>query len=289
MTTLSSKTVLLTGSNGFIGGHIKELLLAEGAKVKEFDLNNGLDLCSKRDIQNVFNPLTKIEAVCHQAGSISVSESMNNPDTYIKNNFDCTLNLLEAARKCNVKNVVIASSSSVYGLLSPYAYSKYYVEQLAEMYNKIYGMNIICLRYFNVYGPKQKVETGAIIPNLITKIMKNQSPTVYGDGTQTRDFVYVKDVAKANLLALTTPIKESKCVLDVASGESVSILTLIDIINKQLNKNIKPEFQEVKKGDILHSKVHSLEATMNYLNWKPEFNIENGLKGAINYYLANTL
>ena len=304
------KTVLVTGGAGFIGSHIVKRLLKKGYKVKVVDnlatgkLKNISDVLNRikfvkgdlSDLKTAEKAIKGIDFICHQAAIPSVARSVENPYLTHKANVDATLSLLLAAKENKrIKKFVYASSSSIYGdspklpkkedfspnPISPYALAKYTSEKYCELFNKLYGLPSICLRYFNVFGPHQdpKSEYSAAIPKFILAIMKNQRPIVYGNGEQTRDFTDVENIVNANLLALKS---RATGIFNIACGKRISLNEIIALLNKILNKNIKPIYQSARKGDIKHS-LADISKARKILKYQPKIGLEEGLKKTIEF------
>ena len=291
---LKDKTILVTGAGGFIGSHIVEALLKIGAKVigldckpysetsiphhvrvdSNFEYVCG-DITDIGDVTSVFAGWP-IDMVCHQAAEVSVPMSLVRPDEYIRMNVSGTNNIFDTARRCGVEKIVYASSCAVYDNASPYAYTKAINEMQAAMYRKLYKMNIIGLRYFNVYGPRQKFDSeGAVVPALI-KAIRGGQPIIHGDGNQSRDFVFVRDVADANVAALAYEgglITE----FEVGQGESTSINELYDYLCVALAGGPKPIYTPARPGDVRESKALTAGMTRGLLNWNPQMTMTKGL------------
>jgi UDP-N-acetylglucosamine/UDP-N-acetylgalactosamine 4-epimerase len=255
------------------------------------------------DIQNidVCRNITKnIDAICHQAATGSVPRSINDPLFYHKNNVDGFFNLLIAAKENGCRRFVYASSSSVYGdnenlpkieqntgdVLSPYAATKKINEIYANVFNKCYGMEIIGLRYFNVFGERQNPngEYAAVIPKFIDSVKNRESPTIFGDGSFSRDFTYVKNVVRANYLALTTT--NSECfgeIFNIGAGGRITINEIFFKICEVMGANIAPNYQPNRKGDIPHSNA-SIEKAERMLGYVPKIEFEEGLKRTIAWF-----
>jgi UDP-glucose 4-epimerase len=299
---------LVTGGAGFIGSHIAAALAARGDDVRVFDnfstgKHSNLAQVPQaeivegdlRDRAAVARAVNGMNYVLHHAAMVSVPHSMSDPVSTDAVNVTGTLHVLEAARQAGVQRVVLASSCAVYGdndelplkeisqtrPLSPYAASKLTGEILCQTYYRAYGLPTVCLRYFNIYGPRQDPngEYAAVIPKFAQRLKTGQSPTVFGDGTQTRDFVHVSDVVRANLLACERDGAIGQ-VLNVASGRGTSLLDLISTLNDLLGASIGPEFAPARSGDIRHSRGDgALIATT--LGFRPEMNLVDGLKTII--------
>jgi len=300
---------LVTGGAGFIGSHIVEELLKRNYKVrvldnfstgkrenlKEFEKDIELIEGDIRSYHIVEKAVKGVDIILHQAALPSVPRSIKDPITTNEVNVGGTLNILEAAKENHVKRIVFASSSSVYGdtptlpkredmvpnPLSPYAVSKLAGEKYCQVYSKVYGIETVILRYFNVFGPRQDPNSqySAVIPKFIKAMKENKRPIIYGDGTQSRDFTYVANVVEANILAAISEV-DSGIVMNCACGGQITLNELVVEINKLLNKNIEPIYDKPRAGDIKHSYA-DLELIINRLNFKPKFSFEDGLKFTI--------
>lgn len=275
-------TYLVTGGAGFIGSNIVEELIKRDECVKVLDnLSTGkreniepfMDKIEfiEGDIRNldiVRKAMAGVDFVLHQAALPSVPRSINDPIATNEVNVNGTLNLLVAAKDAGVKRVIYASSSSIYGSsetllkredmpptpLSPYAASKLAGENYCRIFYQIYGLETVCFRYFNVFGPRQDPDSqySGVIPKFIAAIKQGKTPTIYGDGTQSRDFTYVANVVEANLLACKADDAVGE-VFSIACGERQSLIDLVDNLNRILGKDAKPVFAESRKGDVKHS------------------------------------
>lgn len=305
--------ILVTGGAGFIGSHIVDKLLEKNYQVKILDdfstgamknieqhiANSNLEIQTGyvTKIEDVDQACSDVSIICHQAGYVSVPGSIDNPVKNNDTNVTGFLNILECARKYNIKRIVYASSASVYGnnpslpktenekcvQLSPYAVSKYISELYAKIFYDLYGIEYIGLRYFNVYGDRQNPNGAyaSVIPKLIDKIKKGESPIINGDGSFSRDFVNVSDVADANLLAMFTDNKE--CfgeVFNIGTGSSMTILEMFNKINLFFGNNILPIFGPERIGDISHS-YSSIEKAKKMLCYFPKITFEEGIKKTI--------
>ncbi len=289
---------LVTGGAGFIGSNIVKELLRRKEQVRvldnfatgkrqnlfEFKNNPNFELIEGdlRSFHIVRNAVKGMDFILHQGALPSVPRSINDPITTNDVNILGTLNILEAAKEFGVKRVVYASSSSVYGNsatlpkvedmplqpLSPYALSKYTGERYCQIYYKIYGLETVVLRYFNVFGPNQDPtsEYSAVIPKFIKLMKENKQPIIYGDGTQSRDFTYVANVAEANLLACNADNAVGE-VFNIACGKRYTVLQLVETINKILGKNIEPVFEKERIGDVKHS-LAGIEKAKRMLNYQ---------------------
>lgn len=313
--------LLITGGCGFIGSNIAEYFLEnklfESITIID-NLSSGFivniqDLLEKytnlefieadlKDIDICRNITKNIDAICHQAATGSVPRSINDPFFYHKNNVNGFFNLLIAAKENGCRRFVYASSSSVYGdseslpkieqntgdVLSPYAATKKINEIYANVFNKCYGMEIIGLRYFNVFGERQNPngEYAAVIPKFINSVKNRESPTIFGDGSFSRDFTYVKNVVRANYLALTTT--NSECfgeIFNIGAGGRITINDIFFKICGIMGENIVPNYQPNRKGDIPHSNA-SIEKAERMLGYVPEIEFEEGLRKTIAWFSA---
>jgi len=281
---LDFSEILVTGGAGFIGSHIVDQLLNEGFKVRVLDnLSTGekknlAQHQNKKHFQFIegdtrnFDMVKKtvegVDAVIHEAALVSVTRSVETPLLSNEINVTGTLNLLKASVDAHIKRFVFASSCAVYGdtetlpnheklapkPLSPYAVDKLAAENYAKVFHEVYGLETVSLRYFNVYGPRQKPGPySGVISILINRLLENKSPTIYGGGEQTRDFVNVKDVVEANMLALSKREAVGE-VFNISTGEAITINKLTETIQKIMDKtSLKPVHAEPRLGDIRHS------------------------------------
>jgi len=307
---------LVTGGAGFIGSHLVEKLLDLGYKVVVLDnLYSGnmdnLSFLRKKHIDNFtfirgdirnysdcIKACSEVDIVFHQAALRSVPESVENPQQYNEVNIKGTLNLLKAAKECKVKKFIFASSSAIYGdidklpqketeypqLISPYALTKLTGEYYCRIFNKIFGLETISLRYFNVYGPRQAPddEYSAVIPKFITCVLNGETLPIYGSGRQSRDFVYVEDVVRANILAAQKDKLEGE-VVNIASGESHSILDLANLLGKIVNKNIKYTFFPQRSGDVFKT-LADISKAEKLLGYKPKISFSEGLRRTLEWF-----
>src|SRR3989338_10386373 len=282
---MENKSILVTGGAGFIGSNIVRKLMLEKIRfvrildnLSSGNKNNIQCLLDKypnlefmygdiRDIEVCRNAVQDIDIICHQAGIVSVPQSIQNPLLTHTVNVTGFINILTVAKEKNITRIVYASSCAVYGdslilpndekhicsVLSPYAITKVIMELYANLYTKCYHMECIGLRYFNVYGLRQ-TSGEDVISNFMNAIKTNKTVTIFGDGSFSRDFVYVDDVANANILAMTTQNKKTFGeVFNIGSGIQISILTLFNVIKDRLHSDIIPIFKEIRNGDISHS------------------------------------
>lgn len=304
--------VIVTGGAGFIGSNLADEL-SKSQEVTVFDnlstgrIENLEGIFKKIDfIQGDINNLdllkkTFIDAdtVFHQAAIPSVQRSLDNPIASNEANIDGTLNVLVAARACNVRKVVYASSSSVYGDTptlpkredmkpnpkSPYAVSKLAGEYYCRVFSGVFGLKTICLRYFNVYGPRQnpKSQYAAVIPKFITRVLANEPPVIFGDGRQTRDFTFVKDVVKANILAMEC---EAEGVFNIACGQRISLNKLASKILEITKNGLNPIYDKPRQGDVKDS-LADISSAMEMLGYQPNFDLNSGLEETIKWFREN--
>lgn len=302
------KKALVTGGAGFIGSHLVKLLLQAGIDVKVYDNLSGGSIknlesvqsdiefieADIRDFHTLVQGMQGVDWVFHLAALVSVPESVNNPILTEAINVSGTVNILWASVQTNVSRVVISSSCAVYGdrdqpplketdiLMpkSPYAASKLTAEAWAESFYQSYGLEAVCLRYFNVYGCGQKSDSdyAAVIPKFLDCYHHKQRPKIYGDGQQTRDFIYVEDVARANFLAATASydIITNQRIFNVGTGNGLSLLRLLEVISIEIGYEIKPEFYPVRVGDIRHSWADA-SLSKNLLGFEPNVDINRGI------------
>lgn len=305
--------VLVTGGAGFIGSHLTRALVEEGHRVWVLDnystgrRENLADLAGRftpvegdiRDPGVVAPLLGRVEAVFHQAALPSVPRSFAEPVETTSVNVAGTLSLLEAARKAKLSLFIFASSSSIYGdaeveaksedlppsPLSPYAVSKLAGEQFCRLYWKLYGLPTISLRYFNVFGPGQnpKSHYAAVMPLFITAVLRGQSPVIYGDGTQSRDFSYVENVVRANLACLSAPEEAYGEVFNVACGEKIDLLGVLEILKDISGGPVVPVFAERRPGDVLHSRAE-IGRARTLLGYSPSVFFPEGLRRTYEYF-----
>ena len=306
---------LVTGGAGFIGYNIVEELLRRGENVRVLDnfstgkrenLAQFLDKIEliEGDIRSyhiVREAVVGVDVILHEAALPSVPRSIRDPITSNDVNVGGTLNILDAAKDAKVKRVVFASSSSVYGdnpelpkhegmipnPLSPYAVSKLTGEKYCSVFSRIYGLETVALRYFNVFGPRQDPTSqySAVIPRFITAILNDQQPVVYGDGEQSRDFTFVANVIEANVLAATTS-NVSGIAMNCACHDRISLNQLITSINTILKKNIQPIYQTSRTGDIKHS-FASIALAEEKILYQPKVKFIDGLLKTIEWYKLN--
>jgi UDP-N-acetylglucosamine 4-epimerase len=316
LTPVENKRFLITGGAGFIGSNITAYLLQHGAKVRVFDnlatgnIENLKEFQSHpnfeflegdlRNTQDCAKACSGIDAVCHQAAIGSVPRSIKDPVTTNDVNIGGFVNILTAAKNAGIKRFVYASSSSVYGdepnlpkkedkignPLSPYAVTKFTNEVYASVFSRCYSMELIGLRYFNVFGPKQDPygEYAAVMPLFIKGLMGNEAPFVNGDGEQTRDFTFVHNAVQANILGLTTENSAAfNQAYNVAFGERFTINQMYDAIKNYLKKDLKPNYREPRAGDIRDS-LADISKARTLLGYAPQYSFEKGLPLTIEYF-----
>jgi UDP-glucose 4-epimerase len=304
--------VLVTGGAGFIGSNIVAELIRQRHTARVLDnfstgrrenLRDHVDQVELvegdlRSYHTVREAVDGIEVVLHQAALPSVPRSVRDPITSNDVNVVGTLNLLHAAKNAGVRRVVYASSSSVYGdtpelpkhegmvpnPLSPYAVSKLAAENYCRVFARIYGLETVCLRYFNVFGPQQDPHSqySAVIPKFVTAMLRGEQPVVFGDGEQTRDFTYVDNVIDANLLAATVSC-EPGLTVNCACHDRTSINELIRQINGILGAEVRAKYVERRKGDIVHS-FASIDRISQTLGYSPKVGFAAGLRKTIDWY-----
>jgi len=308
---------LVTGGAGFIGSNICKKLISQGCFVRVVDnlltgkKSNLADIIDKIEFiqadmgdENVARSAMKdIDFCLHQGALPSVPRSVDNPAATHQHCLNATFTLLLAARDAGVKRFVYASSSSAYGdtptlpkietmqpqPLSPYAAAKLAGEYYCSVFSSVFGLETISLRYFNVFGPHQDPTSqyAAAIPAFVTAILKDEQPTVYGDGKQSRDFTYVDNVVEANLLAVRAK-KPSGQVVNIACGQAVTVNEVIDAINKLLGKNIKPIYTNPRPCDVKHS-LADITLAKKTIGYEPKVLFREGLQKAIGWYRENLI
>ena len=308
---------VVTGGAGFIGSHIAERLLREGHEVAVLDdLSTGRsenldalralrlpgrlewiqgDIRSKDDCRRACEGAS---VVFHQAALASVQRSIESPAETTDVNLVGTVTVFAAAKERGVRRVVSASSSSVYGNsptlpkhermptlpLSPYAASKLGLEQFARVWSESLGLETVCLRYFNVFGPRQDPNSqySAVIPLFISALLQGKRPTIYGTGEQSRDFTYIDNVVDANLKAAHCP-NPAGAAVNIACGDRFSLLQLLDALGQALGVKPDPDFQPPRVGDVLHSQA-SIEEAERILGFRPAVGFGEGLRKTVEYF-----
>ncbi|KXS47500.1 MAG: UDP-glucose 4-epimerase [Halanaerobium sp. T82-1] len=291
----------------FIGSNIVDGLIEAGHQVivvdnlstgKKENLNDqaefyNLDLRDQK-LKEVFKE-NEISHVIHHAAQIDVQHSINDPLFDAQNNILGTINLLECCRAYKVKKIIYASSAAVYGepdylpvdeehpikAMSPYGISKHTPEHYIKMYNELYELKYTIFRYANVYGPRQDPKgEGGVVSIFVDKMLAEERPVIFGDGQQTRDFVHVYDIVKANLLALDNG---DNILVNISTQSRDSVNDLVDHLNQILPYEIKAIYQEARKGDILHSSLANGKAK-EQLGWTPGYDFKDGLEQTVGYY-----
>jgi nucleoside-diphosphate-sugar epimerase len=309
-----SPVAVVTGGAGFIGSHLAERLLAEGYIVRVLDnLSTGrrenlafaerapagrfeLIEADLLDVAALGAALRGADAVLHEAALPSVPRSIADPLESNRVNINGTLQVLMSARDAGVSRVLYASSSSIYGdapvlpkvetlapaPMSPYAVGKLAGEHYGRAFHRVYGLGFIGLRYFNVFGPRQDPasEYAAVIPRFIKAIVDEQTPIVYGDGQQSRDFTYISDVVEANWLALRAPDAACGQAYNAAAGRRVTLLELLQMLAHLLGRPVAPRFEPSRAGDVKHSQADSGQAAAA-LGWRARVSMEDGLQRTV--------
>jgi len=306
------RTALVTGGAGFIGSHIVSGLLERGFGVRVLDdLSSGkrenlapwLDriefiegnICSDVDCRNA---VEGVDTVFHQAAIASVPRSVAEPERTHDVNVNGSLKLLVAARDAGVRRVVFASSSAIYGddpeqpkretmkpcPISPYGLHKLTIEYYLRLFHRLYGLETVALRYFNVFGPRQdpKSEYAAVIPKFITRMLQGLAPTVFGDGKQTRDFIYVGEIARANILAADAADAPGR-IINVAGGGRIDLLQLIATLNDVLGTQMMPVMAPPQPGDVRDSSA-DISIADSVLDFSPQTSFAEGLRRTVEWY-----
>ena len=303
---------LVTGGAGFIGSNLCKELLARGHHVKVIDnLSTGKMINISpfidkiefingdlRFIKDAKNACRDVDYIFHEAALPSVARSVENPIATNDSNISGTLNLLVAAKEAKVKRVVYAGSSSVYGNspilpknedmkpepLSPYAVSKLTGEYYCSVFSSLYGIETVTIRYFNVFGPNQDPSSqySGVISIFITKLLQGKNPTILGDGRQSRDFTFVKNVVEGNILAATVPLAANK-IINIACGARTDLNQLVSNLNEILNSNIKPIYGDARPGDVKHSQA-DISLARKILGYNPVCSFKDGLIETVKWY-----
>jgi len=315
--------ILVTGGAGFIGGNVSQRLVAQGHDVTVLDVmhpyydlsikRHTIEACREtatdsdgsyefiegdvRDEATVETLVGEAEFIYHQAGRAGVRDSVAEPRVYDEVNVEGTLNILDAARENDVKRIVYASSSSVYGKpeylpydeqhpttpVSPYGASKLAAERYGCSYSEVYDLPFVALRYFTVYGPRMRPNMA--ITNFVSRCMNGESPIIYGDGTQTRDFTYIDDVVSANLALLETDAADGEAV-NVGSTDNIEIRELAGAIRDEINPELEFEFDDRHAADAEHTHA-SVDRARDRLGYEPTYDIREGVAQFIDWYRAN--
>jgi len=305
--------VLVTGGAGFIGSHLVRRLLEDGHGIRVLDnLSTGCacnlrgvrdridfihgDICLPRNCEVACK---NMDYVFHQAAIPSVPKSINEPTPSHNANINGTFNMLQAAHKCRVERFIYAASSSAYGdttespkyegikpmPMSPYAVQKYLGEHYCKVFSDCFGLETISLRYFNVFGERQdpKSQYAAAIPAFITSLLRGESPTVYGDGEQTRDFTYVENVVEANILAMLCEKQTHGEVVNIAGGQRITVNQVLSSISQALDITLNVNYVDRRPGDIEHS-CADITLARDLLGYEPIVEFDEGLQVAVDFY-----
>lgn len=300
--------VLVTGGAGFIGSHIVDQLVQENHKVvivdnfstgKRENVNQGAkvyrcDITNEKALDEVFKT-EKPEIVMHHAAQINVQNSLTNPNLDAKVNIVGTVNVLQSCVRHHAKKIIYPSSAAVYGEpqylpvdeehvlnpLSPYGISKHTPEHYIKMAKDLFNLEYSILRYANVYGPRQDAQgEGGVVSIFIDQLLNGEPIMIFGDGQQTRDFIYVEDIAAANLLAME---KGSNEIINISMNSQTSVKDLLDDIFVLNNTLINPEYKPERQGDIRHSYLNNNKA-IQHLGWRPQYTLYDGLDKTLRYY-----
>lgn len=308
-----SGIVLVTGGAGFIGSHIASALAASGARVRIIDdlstgyrenieeIKGDVDFVqgSLADEASLTKAIEDVELVFHEAAIPSVPRSVENPRQTHTASVDSTFSLLMAAKDKKVRRVVYAASSSAYGdqptlpkvetmlpePLSPYAVAKLVGEQYCQVFTRVYGLETLSLRYFNVFGPRQDPSSqySGVISRFISAFLRNETPVIYGDGEQSRDFTYIDNVVQANLKAAESR-KGIGQVINVANGERTSLNQLLDELKQLTGKtDVKADYQETRAGDVKHS-LADISRARDLLGFEPKVGLRTGLSLTMDWW-----
>ncbi len=308
--------ILVTGGAGFIGSNLADELIRQGAAVKIIDdfstgfrenleeISGSFDFIegSLNDADKLKKAVEDVEIIFHQAALPSVPRSVENPSATHEACVNATFNLLNAAKENNVRRIVYAASSSAYGdqptlpkvetmipkPLSPYAGAKLMGEYYCQVFSRVYGLDAVCLRYFNVFGPRQNPSSmySGVISRFIDSLMKEETPVIYGDGEQSRDFTYIANVVDANIKAAQTSEGISE-VINAANGERISLNELLEVLKKITGKtDVTAEYKEERKGDVKHSQADNSRA-VKWLGYEKLVGLEEGLQKTIDWWKSS--
>lgn len=308
---MKNKRCIVTGGAGFIGSHITESLLEQGASkvtiidnmstgkvenLKTLDHDRIELICGDISDLNLNTIFENHDYIFHEAALVSVPESVEQPAKTNKSNITGSFNVFKAGCKNNIKKIVCASSAAVYGEtdvlpnvetlplmpLSPYAVSKATMELYAYTFTQTYNLPIACLRYFNVFGPRQSIDSAysGVIPKFISTLLKGEQPIIYGDGTQTRDFVYVKNIAEANIKVAKSDVAG---VYNIAHGKTINIKQLLERICELMGYDFNPKYEPVRAGDIKNSMADITKAEKDF-GYENEHDFNKELKETITFY-----
>jgi UDP-glucose 4-epimerase len=315
--------ILVTGGAGFIGGHLAESFVDAGHNVTSLDIlepfydlglkEHNIEVARSRatetdgsyefiegsttDVDLVNTAMEDTDIVYHQAAQAGVRASVEEPTKVTKYNINGSQTILEAARKHDVDRVVNASSSSVYGKpkylpydekhpnepVSPYGVSKLAVEHFARVYNEVYGLPTVSLRYFTVYGPRMRPNMA--ISNFVSRCMRGESPEIYGDGKQTRDFTYIENIVDANHSLLTDDSADGE-IMNIGSTDNIDILTLAEVVRDEIGPTLEIEFTEARDGDAEHTHADISKANQ-LIGYEPSRDIREGVGDFIEWYEQN--
>jgi nucleoside-diphosphate-sugar epimerase len=305
-------TYLVTGGGGFIGSHIVDRLLEDGENVRVLDnfatgrpenladVRGRIDSCDGdiRELEKIRPHFTGSNYVIHLAALPSVPRSVADPLTSNAVNIDGTLNVLVAARDAKVKRVVFAASSSAYGdnpilprveshpprPLSPYALTKLTGEYYCQIFTRLYGLEAVSLRYFNIFGPRQNPDSPytGVLSKFIVAYLRGETPTIFGDGEQSRDFTYVKNAVEATLLACTAADTPGR-VINVGVGERYTLNQTVALLNKIFGRQVTPRYAPPRDGDVRHSHA-DLSLARQVLGYEPKVRLEEGLQRTVEWY-----
>jgi UDP-glucose 4-epimerase len=310
---------LVTGGAGFIGSNLVKALLAQGHAVRVLDnfstgKRSNLQSClghidllegDLTVLDDVRRAVQDVEVVLHQGAMPSVAKSIDDPLGANQANVNGTLHVLVAARDAGVRRIIFASSSSIYGdqdpelpkvetmtpqPISPYAIAKQAAERYCQVFYRVYGLETVALRYFNVFGPFQDPQSmyAAVIPRFATALLRRGSPVIYGDGEQTRDFTYIENVVHANLLAATAP-PDRVCgeVFNAAAGGQTSLNTLVEALQEITGQSIAPTYEDPRPGDIKHSRA-DISKIQRQMGYEPRVSLIDGLRATVEWYRQQT-
>lgn len=306
--------ILITGGAGFIGSHIQDKYISLGHQVIVVDdLSFGfkknlnpktkfykVDINNKKSLEKILKK-ERPDIINHHAALISLAISTKNPEKALKTNLLGTYNLLDLGKKYSIKKFIFASTVGVYGdskklpikeeapssPISIYGVSKLLAEEAIKFFAKNFGVNYIIFRYSNIYGPRQnEYGEGGVVAIFSGLLNEGKKPTIFGQGNKTRDYVFIGDIVKANMLAIR---KGKNLILNLGSNKEIKDIEVFKIIQKAIGekaKNIKPIFGKVRPGETIHSKINFFKAKKN-LGWQPRINFEEGIKRTVKYYLNN--
>jgi len=308
---------LVTGGAGFIGSHIAQTLAEQGHAVTVLDnlltgheenladFRDRVDFVrgSITDLDTLRRCCDGVDVIFHQAALASVPRSVADPLASNEHNIDGTLKVFWAARETGVRRVVYAASSSAYGdtevlpkredmkadPLSPYAITKFVGELYGKVFTELYGLSTIGLRYFNVFGPRQDPHSqyAAVIPLFITRYLAGEAPVIHGDGGQTRDFTFIRNVVEANLAAAAAPETAGGKVYNIACGERITVGELCERIRAAVGSDIQPRHDEPRVGDVRHS-LADISLARELLGWDPAIGLQDGLDATVAWYREQT-